>query len=54
MEEIIEPAEGLPKRSPAIKINLQSRVTLLLGVIMLIIDLLGGYFGHPLVIGTNE
>ena len=54
MEEINEPEEIQPKRSPAITINIQSWATPLVGVVMLIIGLLGGYYGRPLVSDTKE
>ena len=54
MEEIKEPEEVQPKRPPAITINIQSWATPLVGVVMLIIGLLGGYYGRPLVSGTKE
>jgi len=54
MEEINEPEEIQPNRSHAIIINIQSWATPLVGVVMLIIGLLGGYYGRPLVSGTNE
>jgi len=54
MEEIREPEEVQPKRKPAITINIQSWATPLVGVVMLIIGLLGGYYGHPLVNDTGE
>ena len=54
MEEINEPEEIQPIRSPAITINIQSWTTPLVGVVMLIIGLLGGYYGRPLVSGTKE
>jgi len=54
MEEINEPEEIQPKRSPAIMINIQSWATPLVGVVMLIIGLLGGYYGRPLVNNTKE
>ena len=54
MEEINESEEIQPKRSPAITINIQSWATPLVGVVMLIIGLLGGYYGRPLVSVTKE
>ena len=51
MDEI---EEVQPKKQPAITINIQSWATPLVGVVMLIIGLLGGYYGRPLVSGTNE
>jgi len=54
MEEINEPEEIQPNRSHAITINIQSWATPVVGVVMLIIGLLGGYFGRPLVSGTKE
>jgi hypothetical protein len=54
MEEINEPEEVQLKRSPAITINIQSWATPLVGVVMLIIGLLGGYYERPLVSGTKE
>lgn len=54
MEEIKEPAEIHPKKTPAITINIQSWSTPLVGVAMLIIGLLSGYYGRPLVSNTQE
>jgi len=54
MEEINEPEEIQPRRSPSITINIQSWATPLVGIVMLIIGLLGGYYGHPLVSDTKE
>ena len=54
MEEIKEPEEIQPKKQPAVTINIQSWATPLVGVVMLIIGLLGGYYGRPLVSGTKE
>ena len=54
MEEIKEPEEIQPKRQAAITINIQSWATPLVGVVMLIIGLLGGYYGRPLVGSTQE
>jgi len=54
MEEINKPEEVQPKKSPAITINIQSWATPLVGVVMLIVGLLGGYYGRPLVNGTKE
>jgi protein-disulfide isomerase len=51
MEEI---EETQPKKQPAITINIQSWATPVIGVVMLIIGLLGGYYGRPLVGGTKE
>ena len=49
-----ETEEVQPKRQPAITINIQSWATPLVGVVMLIIGLLGGYYGRPLLSGTKE
>lgn len=54
MEEINEPEEIQLQRSPAITINIQSWATPLVGVVMLIVGLLGGYYGRPVVSGTKE
>jgi len=54
MEEINEPEEVQPKRSPAITINIHSWATPLVGVVMLVVGLLAGYYGRPLVSGTKE
>ena len=37
------------KKRPAITINVQSWATPIVGVVMLIVGLLGGYYGRPLV-----
>jgi hypothetical protein len=42
------------KRRPAITINIQSWATPLVGVVMLIIGMLGGYYGRPLIGDTKE
>ena len=54
MEEIKEPEEIQTKGRPAITINIHSWATPLVGIVMLVIGLLGGYFGRPLVSGTKE
>ena len=54
MEEINEPEEIQPKRSLAITINIQSWATPLVGVVMLVVGLFGGYYGRPLVGDTKE
>lgn len=54
MEEMEEMEEVQPKKQPAITINIQSWATPLVGVVMLIIGLLGGYYGRPLVSGTDQ
>jgi len=54
MEEINEPEEVRPNKQPAVTINIQSWATPLVGVVMLIIGFLGGYYGRPLVSGTEE
>ncbi len=51
MEEI---EEVQPKKQPAITINVQSWATPVVGVVMLIIGLLGGYYGRPLIGGADE
>jgi len=51
MEEI---EEVQAKRTPAITITIHSWATPLIGVVMLIIGLLGGYYGRPLIGGTAE
>jgi hypothetical protein len=42
------------KKQPAIIISVQSWATPIVGVVMLIIGLLGGYYGRPLVGTENE
>ena len=54
MEEIKEPEEVQPTRSPAITINIQSWATPLVGLVMLIVGLFGGYNGRPLIDDTEE
>ena len=49
-----ETEEVQPKEQPAITINIQSWATPVVGVVMLIIGLLGGYFGRSLVSDTKE
>jgi len=44
-----EPSES----RPALTINIQSWTTPIVGIVMLILGLLGGYFGRPLI-GGNE
>ena len=51
MEEL---EETQTKRQPAVTINIQSWATPLVGVVMLIIGLFGGYYGRPLIGGTAE
>lgn len=48
-----ETEEVQPKRQPVITINIQSWATPLVGVVMLIIGLLGGYYGRPLIGGAE-
>jgi hypothetical protein len=43
-----------PKSRPAITISIQSWGTPIVGVVMLIIGLLGGYYGRPLIGGAGE
>jgi len=54
MEEIKEPEEVQPKRRPAVTINIQSWATPIVGVLMLLIGLIGGYYGRPVVSGTKD
>ncbi len=54
MEEIKEPEEVQPKRQPAVTINIQSWATPIVGILMLLVGLIGGYYGRPLVSGTKE
>jgi hypothetical protein len=54
MEETEEVQEVQPKKQPAITINIQSWATPVVGVVMLMIGLLAGYYGHPLIGGTKE
>ena len=50
----MEENEGIPpKRQPAITISIQSWATPIVGAVMLIIGLLGGYYGSPLI-GDEE
>lgn len=41
-----------PKSPSALTINVQSWATPIIGLIMLVLGLLGGYFGRPLLAGT--
>ena len=49
MEETEEIQEIQPKKQPAIIINIQSWATPVVGVLMLLIGLLAGYYGRPLI-----
>jgi hypothetical protein len=42
------------KKRPAITINVQSWATPIVGVVMLIVGLFGGYYGRPLVGDGDE
>ena len=42
------------KKQPAITISVQSWATPIVGVVMLIVGLFGGYYGRPLVGSENE
>ena len=53
-EEIQEVQEVQPKKQPAITINIQSWATPVVGIAMLIIGLLAGYYGRPLIGSTKE
>ena len=44
--------ETRPKSPPALTINVQSWATPVIGLVMLLLGLLGGYFGRPLLAGT--
>jgi hypothetical protein len=48
-----ETEEVQPKRQPAVTINIQSWATPLVGIVMLIVGLLGGYYGRPLIGGAE-
>jgi protein-disulfide isomerase len=54
MEETEEVQEVQPKKQPAITINIQSWATPVVGVVMLMIGLLAGYYGRPLIGGIKE
>lgn len=42
------------KKQPAITISIQSWATPIVGVVMLIVGLLGGYYGRPLIRTGSE
>ncbi|MBC8335913.1 MAG: hypothetical protein ISR59_05420 [Anaerolineales bacterium] len=51
----MEENEGIqPKRQPAVTISIQSWATPIVGAVMLILGLLGGYYGSPLIGGEKE
>jgi protein-disulfide isomerase len=54
MEETEEVQEVQPQKQPAITINIQSWATPVVAVVMLIIGLLGGYYGRPLIGGADQ
>ena len=54
MEETEEVQEVQPKKQPAITINIQTWATPVVGVVMLIIGLLAGYYGRPLIGRTDQ
>lgn len=47
--EPARPKRTPPPTTPALTINIQSWATPLVGILMLIVGLLGGYFGRPLL-----
>jgi len=51
MEEI---EEVQTKKQPVITISIHSWATPLVGVVMLLVGLLGGYYGRPLIGGSEE
>jgi hypothetical protein len=54
MEEPEEIQELQPKGRPALIINFQSWTTPIVGVVMLILGLFGGYYGRALIAGGGE
>lgn len=53
-EEVQEVQEIQPEKQPAITINIQSWATPVVGIVMLIIGLLAGYYGRPLIGGVDQ
>jgi hypothetical protein len=54
MEEPEETKEVITESRPALIINIQSWTTPIVGVVMLLLGLLGGYYGRTLIAGGGE
>lgn len=53
-EEVRDIAEKPAESRPAITIHIQSWTTPIVAVVMLLLGLLGGYFGRPLLRGSEQ